>query len=228
PEEAALILAHQSTEPVTGTAQKSEEKFEPEVIVSPKGETASDPNVKEGDSDTSSHHPLEGDGEDPVTKRQRENSQSSGGKGKKADSTMEDLGKLSLSQDEGENKGADAHKGEGTTVDGINVIPMVDQEPPLPKTRPVGAKGKRAKAAEKKRQKRAQRLAAALQPPGEAGASASVDPEVMIMEDDLSNSTEQLTTSGTGSEGEQEDQVEEQAEEATEGQEQQKGENMEE
>ncbi|MCP4476341.1 MAG: hypothetical protein GY821_17635 [Gammaproteobacteria bacterium] len=141
---------------------------------------------------------------------------------------MEDLGKLSLSQDEGESKGADAHKGESTNADGISEIVVVDQEPPLPKTRPVGAKGKRAKLAEKKRQRRAQRLAASLQPPGEAGASGSADPEVMIMEDDLSNSTEQLTTSGTGSEGEQEDQEEEQAEEATEGQEQQKEENMEE
>ncbi|MCP4490305.1 MAG: hypothetical protein GY820_23740, partial [Gammaproteobacteria bacterium] len=135
PEEAAFILAHQSTEPVTGTVQKSDENIEPEVIVSPKGEAASDPNIKEGDSDTSSHHPLEGDGGDSV--------------GKKADSTTEDLGRLSLSQEEGESKGADAHKGESTSVDGINVIPVVDQEPPLPKTRPVGAKGKRAKQAEK-------------------------------------------------------------------------------
>ncbi|MCP4486795.1 MAG: hypothetical protein GY820_05670 [Gammaproteobacteria bacterium] len=208
---------------MTGPVQKSEEKFEPVVIESPKGEAASDPNAKEGDSETSSHHPLEGDGEDPVTKRQRENSQSSGVEGKKADSTMEDLGKLSLSQDDGESKGADAQKGEVTTVDGINVISVVDQDPPLPKTRPVGAKGKRAKQAERKRQRRAQRLAASLQPPGEAGASGSADADVMIMGDDLSNSSEQLTTSQDSS-----DQEEEQAEEATEGKEQQKEEHMEE
>ncbi|MCP4473470.1 MAG: hypothetical protein GY821_02650, partial [Gammaproteobacteria bacterium] len=159
PEDAARILAHQSTEPVTGTVQKEDDKVVPEVIVSPKGEAASDPNAKGSDSKTSSHHPLEGDGGDSV--------------GKKADSTTEDLGRLSLSQDEGESKGADAHKGESTCVDGINVIPVVDKEPPLPKTRPVGAKGKRAKAAEKKRQRRAQRLAATLQPSGEAGASGS-------------------------------------------------------
>ncbi|MCP4491208.1 MAG: hypothetical protein GY820_28420, partial [Gammaproteobacteria bacterium] len=155
PEEAALILAHQNTEPVTGTVQKSEEQFEPVVIESPKGEAASDPNAKEGNSDTSSHHPLEGDGEDPVMKRQRENSQSSGIEGKKADSTMEDLGKLSLSQDDGESKGADAQKGEVTTVDGINVIPVVAPDPPLPKPSPVGAQGKRAKQAETRRPRRA-------------------------------------------------------------------------
>ncbi|MCP4493902.1 MAG: hypothetical protein GY820_42370, partial [Gammaproteobacteria bacterium] len=95
PEDAALILAHQSKEPVTGTVQKDDEKIVPEVIVSPKGEAASDPNVGEVESKTSSHHPLEGDGGDSVSERQRENSQSSGGK--KADSTMEDLRKLSLS-----------------------------------------------------------------------------------------------------------------------------------
>ncbi|MCP4491592.1 MAG: hypothetical protein GY820_30435, partial [Gammaproteobacteria bacterium] len=127
PEDAALILAHQSKEPVTGTVQKSDEKIVPEVIVSPKGEAASDPNVKEGDSKTSSHHPLEGDGGDSASERQRANSQSSGGKSKKADSTMEDLRKLSLSQDEGESKGADAHKGESTNADGISEIAVVDQ-----------------------------------------------------------------------------------------------------
>ncbi|MCP4491450.1 MAG: hypothetical protein GY820_29670, partial [Gammaproteobacteria bacterium] len=142
PEDAALILAHQNKEPVTGTVQKDDDKIVPEVIVSPKGEAASDPNVEEGESKTSSHHPLEGDGGDSVSGRQRENSQSSGGK--KADSTMEDLRKLSLSQDEGESKGAEAPKGESTSVDGINVLPAVDQEPPLPRTRLVGAKGKRA------------------------------------------------------------------------------------
>ncbi|MCP4489522.1 MAG: hypothetical protein GY820_19735, partial [Gammaproteobacteria bacterium] len=211
----------------TGTVQKDDEKIVPEVIVSPKGEAASDPNVGEGESKTSSHHPLEGDGEDSVSERQRGHSQSSGGK--KADSTMEDLRKLSLSQDEGDSKGADAQKGESTNADGISEVVVVDQEPPLPNIRPVGAKGKRAKQAEKKRRKRAQRLVASIdQQQGEAGASGGVDPGVMIMEDDLSNSTEQLTTSGTGSEGEQEDQEEEQAEEATEGQEPPKEENMEE
>ncbi|MCP4475148.1 MAG: hypothetical protein GY821_11420, partial [Gammaproteobacteria bacterium] len=64
PEDAALILAHQSTEPVTGTVQEEDEKVVPEVIVSPKGEAASDPNAKGSDSKTSSHHPLEGDGGD--------------------------------------------------------------------------------------------------------------------------------------------------------------------
>ncbi len=68
-------------------------------------------------------------------------------------------------------------------------------------------------------------MAATIEQPGEAGTSAVGETDVLVIGDDLSNSNEQLTTSGTGSEGEQE---EEQAEEAAEGGDLQKEELMEE
>ncbi|MCP4489482.1 MAG: hypothetical protein GY820_19535 [Gammaproteobacteria bacterium] len=49
PEDAALILAHQSKEPVTGTVQKEDEEIMPEVLVSPTGDAASAPNVGQGE-----------------------------------------------------------------------------------------------------------------------------------------------------------------------------------
>ncbi|MCP4491143.1 MAG: hypothetical protein GY820_28080 [Gammaproteobacteria bacterium] len=132
---------------------------------------------------------------------------------------MEELGKLSLSQDEGgEDNRADAHKGEVTSADGISKMQVIDQEAPLPKIRLIGAKGKQAKKAEKRRQ----RLAASIQQQAEAEASGGVEKDVLIVGDDL-DSSEHLTTSVDDS-----DEEDETAEEAAEGGDLQKEENMEE